>query len=157
MRAMTDSAKKPWWKNKVVWGAVAALVVIGGIGSALDGGDTSTTTAQPAVPTPAVAVTEAASEATTEQAAADTTSGGIGYGEAVQACDAAAQEQLFVGADYDSDAILGQQKGQVGMSPEQYLAVYNVKVDGRKTAITCLVDGTKDAVNVISVKETTPA
>ena len=82
------------------------------------------------------------------------TSGGIGYGEAVQACDRAAQETLFPGACYDSDPIVGRQKGTVGLSDDQYLAVYNIKVDGRKRAVSCLVDGTKDAPHVISINET---
>ena len=82
------------------------------------------------------------------------TTGGIGYGEAYVACDRAAQKRLFPGLDYNSDPILGEQKGQVGLSDDQYLAIYNVKAGGRKTAITCLVDGTKDNVHVISVRET---
>lgn len=82
------------------------------------------------------------------------TSGGIGYGEAVQACDRAAQETLFPGDRYDSDPIIGRQKGMVVLNDDQYLAVYNVKVDGRKTGVSCLVDGTKDAPHVISINET---
>lgn len=83
----------------------------------------------------------------------DKTTGEIQYGIAVQACDKVAQRDLFPGAKYKPNHILGQIKGQIGLSPDQYLAIYSVKVDGRKTAITCLVDGTKDNPNVISVRE----
>ncbi|WP_216395964.1 hypothetical protein [Arcanobacterium phocae] len=87
-------------------------------------------------------------------APSEKTTGGIDYGLAVQACDNAAKEQLFPGMKYNSDPIIGGQKSQVGLDDSQFLAVYNVKVDGRKTAITCLVDGTVDAINVVSIKET---
>lgn len=109
-------------------------------------------------PTPAVdadSTPEAEPTTTTRPARdEDRTTGGIGYGEAYVACDRAAQKQLFPGLDYNSDPILGEQKSQVGLSDDQYLAIYNVKAGGRKTAITCLVDGTKDNVHVISVRET---
>ncbi|MBT1175947.1 hypothetical protein JS530_10695 [Bifidobacterium sp. LC6] len=81
------------------------------------------------------------------------TSGGIDYEHAVVACDKAAREQLFSGHEDNSDPILGRQQGMVGLSEDQYLASYNVRVDGNLTAITCLVDGTKDEVHVISVNQ----
>ncbi|WEV46769.1 hypothetical protein OZX62_00190 [Bifidobacterium sp. ESL0690] len=79
------------------------------------------------------------------------TSGGIDYGSAVVACDGAAQSRLFSGRTYNSHAIWGQQKWQQGLGKEQGLAVYNAKVDGQKTGVRCLVDGTKANVNVITV------
>ncbi|QJC22038.1 hypothetical protein [Arcanobacterium buesumense] len=87
-------------------------------------------------------------------ASSEKTTGGIDYGHAVQACDNTAKDQLFPGAKYNSDPIMGEQKSGVGIDDSQFLAVYNVKVDGHKTAITCLVDGTVDAINVVSIKET---
>lgn len=106
-------------------------------------------------PTPTVDTDSTpAPDPTTTTHDTDLTTGGIGYGEATVACDRAAQKRLFPGLDYNSDPIIGKQKGQVGLSDDQYLAIYNVKAGNRKTAITCLVDGTKDNVNVISVRET---
>lgn len=167
--------KKPFYKR--TWFIVlAAVIVLAGIGNAL-GGDKSTDTpssvaasakevAQPqsegvadakqseAAPNEE-APKEEAPEASKEesQKEEDVTSGGIDYGTATVVCDNAAKSELFPGMEYDPSPIFGKQKGQVGLSDDQFLAVYNVKVDGRKTAITCLVDGTKDAPNVISVRE----
>lgn len=147
-------AKTPMWKKKPFWIAVAVVFAVGGIGNAIKG--TPMPTPAPA-PAPQSAATRQStpdadsSESTTKPK--DVTSGGIDYGIAVQACDKAAQEEMYPGADYAPAPILGMQKGQVGLSDDQYLAVYNVKVDGRTTAISCLVDGTKEEPHVISINE----
>ena len=148
--ADTITAKdgKRFWKRWWFW--VIVVLVIAAIGGATGAGNGTATDAQqqPAEPQ---------QEPTGSDAAPDdgeTTSGGIGYGDAVVACDNAAREQLFPGSVYESSPLLGKQKGQLGIDDAQYLAAYNVTVDGRHTAITCLVDGTKDNINVISVNET---
>lgn len=164
-------------KNKI-WISIVAILVIAAIGkcAGLGGKGAAQSSAQsttaPAATTTAPSTTPQSSDKpyvpktppppratatkTTPAAtnsAEEVTTGGIGYSEATAACDLAAQQQLFPGRTYKSHTILGKQKGMIGLEPDQYLAAYNVKVDGRKTAINCLVDGTKDEVNVISIGE----
>lgn len=160
--ADTITAKdgKRFWKRWWFW--VIVVLVIAAIGGATGAGNGTGTgagqtqnanTATDAQQQPAEPQQEpTGSDATPDDG--ETTSGGIGYGDAVVACDNAAREQLFPGSAYESSPLLGKQKGQVGIDDAQYLAAYNVTVDGRHTAITCLVDGTKDNVNVISINET---
>lgn len=155
-----ETTAKPFWKRWWFWVIVVlVLAAIGGAtgaGSGTDAGAGQTPNAGTAADAQQQP-TEPQQEPTDGEAIpndGDTTSGGIGYGDAVVACDNAAREQLFPGSAYESSPVLGQQKGQLGLDDAQYLAVYNVTVDGRHTAITCLVDGTKDNVNVISVRET---
>lgn len=156
-----ETTAKPFWKRWWFW--VIVVLVIAAIGGATGaGGGTDARTGQTqSASTATDTQQQQPAEPQQEQADGETipndgdvTSGGIGYGEAVIACDNAAREQLFPGSNYESSPLLGQQKGQVGLEPTQYLATYNVTVDGRHTAITCLVDGTKDNINVISVNET---
>lgn len=145
---MWEKIKSKGWK---FWLAIFIILgLIGGIGQALG------IIEKPKTETVAEgksSVTEN-SEAKEPAESSEKTSGGIDYGHAVQACDDAAKEQLFPGLKYNSNPIIGEQKSQVGLDDSQFLAIYNVKVDGRKTAITCLVDGTVDDINVVSVKET---
>lgn len=155
-----ETTAKPFWKRWWFWVIVVLVIAaIGGATGAGNGTDTgagqtqNTNTATDAQQQPAEPQQEpTGSDETPDDG--ETTSGGIGYGDAVVACDNAAREQLFPGSAYESSPLLGKQKGQVGIDDAQYLAAYNVTVDGRHTAITCLVDGTKDNVNVISINET---
>lgn len=154
-----ETTAKPFWKRWWFW--VIVVLVLAAIGGATGAGNDTDTGASQTPSAGTATDTQQPAEPQQEQADGetipddgDTTSGGIGYGDAVIACDNAAREQLFPGANYESSPILGKQKGQLGLDDTQYLAVYNVTVDNRHTAITCLVDGTKDNVNVISVNET---
>lgn len=154
-----ETTAKPFWKRWWFW--VIVVLVLAAIGGATGAGNDTDTGASQTPSAGTATDTQQPAEPQQEQADGetipddgDTTSGGIGYGDAVIACDNAAREQLFPGANYESSPILGKQKGQLGLDDTQYLAVYNVTVDNRHTAITCLVNGTKDNVNVISVNET---
>lgn len=159
----TDAKKAPWWKNKIVWIVVAAILLIGAIGNALDGG----TTAQSAQSTKAIEPlslpetqaedssesAEQTPEAAPEEKRPEATTGGLKETWAMTACDQHGDQQFPYG--YKAHWILGAIANELDTENDEWYFKFTADVTNeynatRETTIECHVTGSNEAPQIVS-------
>lgn len=144
---------KQWFKNlstktKVL--LIAGILIIGGAAGAVR--DQNEPEPEPtAVEETAESESEPAGDEPEPEPAEQMTEAGIGFFEAAGACDNYLILQM-PGREYKSHLILGKRSGNIGLEPDQFIAVYDATIDGAPMIVSCVVDGEENAVNVLKVE-----